>query len=186
MRPMFALAVGVLLIAATLQGQSQPAGSPKPARLTALPRALPGTRVDAFSTINGSAFDADNVILPSSLVRLRSARVGQLVDTQVTNKSGVFSFYRVDPGYYIVELFDSERKTLAASPIVATGPGTTASTSVRLPVKSSMLSSLLLLGPGGSSNQASGVTRQPVSQVPPAVLQTIPAVVPVGDPVSER
>src|SRR5437667_7531205 len=133
MRIVFILSLGLVMMATSLQGQSSPAGTPKPSQPAALPKVLPGTRVDAFSTIKGNAVDSDNVMLPTSLVRLRSARVGQVVDPQVTSKSGAFSFFRVDPGYYVVELFDIQRRTLAASPIVITGPGSTATTSVRLP-----------------------------------------------------
>jgi hypothetical protein len=186
MRTIFALALGAVMAATTLQGQSSPAGTPKASPPSgALPRVLPGTRVDVYSTIKGNALDAENVALPTSLVRLRSAQLGQLIDTQVTDKSGKFSFFRVDPGYYIVELFDAQRRTLAASPMIVTGPGSTATTSVKLPTKESMLTSLLLLGPGGS-NGGTAAANPAVSQTPPAVLQTIPAVVPAGDPASER
>lgn len=182
MRTVFTLALGVVMTATSLHGQSSPAGTPKISQRAALPSVLPGTRVDAFSTINGNALDSEDVTLATSLVRLRSARIGQVVDTQVTDKSGKFSFFRVDPGYYVVELFDRERRTLATSPIVITGPGSTATTSVKLPPKGSMLTSLLILGLGG----ANPGENPAVSQVPPAVLKTIPAVVPAGDPASER
>src|SRR5256885_7747085 len=122
MRTVFTLSLGLVVMATGLQGQSSPAGTPKPSLAAALPKVLPGTRVDAFSTIKGNALDSDNVTLPTSLVRLRSARIGQVIDTQVTSKSGAFSFFRVDPGYYVVELFDMQRRTLAASPIIITGP----------------------------------------------------------------
>src|SRR5437867_10003296 len=150
----FALGLAIVMSAASAQGQSPSASSQPPLTTRATPRLLPGTRVDVFSTIRGSAFDSEDAKLPSSLVRLRDTRMGQVIDTQVTDKSGVFAFYRVDPGYYIVELFDSNRRTLAASPMVITGPGATASTTVKLPIKSSMLASLLTVGGSGTSSGA--------------------------------
>ena len=184
MRPIFSLAIGVCLamtVAAAAEAQATATATPllPPARPITL---LPGTRVDVFATIKGSAIDAGNTALPSSLVRLRDARFGRVVDIQVTDKSGVFTFSRVDPGFYLVELFDNSQRTLAASPLVGTGAGTTASTSVKLPVSSSLLAGLFLLG---SQGPVAGLVPV-ITSLPQAVLQTIPAIVPTGDPVSER
>src|SRR5687767_12755602 len=56
------------------------------------PRVLPGTRADVFATIRGSALTSTNGSLATAAVRLRDARIGQIVATQVTDTSGMFAF----------------------------------------------------------------------------------------------
>ena len=69
----FALGLAIVMSAASAQGQSPSASSQPPLTTRATPRLLPGTRVDVFSTIRGSAFDSEDAKLPSSLVRHREA-----------------------------------------------------------------------------------------------------------------
>jgi hypothetical protein len=145
------------------------------------PRLLPGTRVNVFATIQGDAIDAVNAKLPNTLVRLRDARMGRVVDTSLTNKAGLFTFYRVDPGYYIVELFDNNQRTLAATQLIGASAGETKTAVVKLPFQSSMLSNLFLMSGAGGNGERTGA-----GPAPQAVLESIPAVVPAGDPVSER
>src|SRR5689334_9525952 len=45
---------------------------------------LPGTRANVFPTIRGNALSAVNEALANTTVRLRDARFGRIVDTQVT------------------------------------------------------------------------------------------------------
>src|SRR5579871_3863499 len=71
------------------------------AKPTAGSKLLPGTRSNVLSTIEGKATNAENVPLPNTLVRLRDARHGGIVDSTMTDKQGVFIFRNVDPGNYV-------------------------------------------------------------------------------------
>jgi len=97
------------------------------------PRALNAAR--AFTTVQGNALTALNAALQNSPVRLRDARYGRIVSTQVTDNAGLFSFNSVDPGTYIVELTDKDDAVLAASELLTVSPGDTISTVVKLPMR---------------------------------------------------
>jgi hypothetical protein len=190
MRAVIRLAIGVCIVAcASAHGFAQakvapqaatPSDPPPSSHVNASPKSLPGTRVESFATVHGKALDSTDASLPHSLVRLRDARMGQVVDTQVTDKNGLFSFFKVDPGFYLVELFDKSQQTLAASPLVTAQAGVTSNTTVKLPASRSLLSGLFMLNP-----QAPG-SIPALGLVPVVVLQSIPAIVPAGDPASER
>jgi hypothetical protein len=92
-----------------------------------------GARSNVPSIIQGIALDSANGPLPGTLVRLRDARFGRVIDTQLTDKSGMFAFKVVDPGTYIVELLGQDRRLLAASEILNVNAGDTVSTVVKLP-----------------------------------------------------
>ena len=94
---------------------------------------LPGTRESAFARIQGNALDSADNGLPDSPVRLRDARLGGIVETQVTDKAGLFVFRPVDPGFYIVELVTDNRTVLAASELLNVAAGDVVSTVVQLP-----------------------------------------------------
>lgn len=85
------------------------------------------------STVQGNALTATNGALADALVRLRDARSGRVVDTQITDKTGVFVFRPVDPGIYVVELAGGDQNILAASPLITVNAGDVASTFVKLP-----------------------------------------------------
>lgn len=106
------------------------------------PAVLPGTRETAFSTIQVSARDSTNGILPDTAVRLRDARLGRIVGTRLTDKSGMFVFRAVDPGSYIVELLDSADNVLAASQLINVNAGDTISVVVKLPFRLPVLGGL--------------------------------------------
>ena len=89
-----------------------------------------------FSTIQGNALTSTNGALANAFVRLRDARVGQIVETQVTDQSGLFAFPAVDPGSYIVEIMGQDQySVLAASQMLNVGPGEAVSAIVKLPFK---------------------------------------------------
>jgi hypothetical protein len=100
----------------------------------ALPRVLPGTRESAFSTIKGNAIDSSDKMLPHTLVRLRDASFGRIVDKQFTDSTGLFAFRTVDPGPYVVELLGIDEKVLAASELLNLGAGEAISVIVQLPI----------------------------------------------------
>ena len=130
-----------------------PARAAVPARAGA-PAVLPGTRETAFSTIQGSALDSTSGILPDSAVRLRDARLGRIIGTQRTDKSGVFEFRGVDPGSYIVELLGPTDSVLAASQLINVNAGDAVSTTVKLPFRLPPLGGLL----GHTTAQAIAIT----------------------------
>jgi hypothetical protein len=95
------------------------------------------TRSSAFSsTIQGRAFTSVNQPMPDATMRLRDARYGRIIDTQVTDKSGRFEFRDVDPGSYVAEIVGPDRTSvLAASEIVHVNAGDVVSTIVRMPTR---------------------------------------------------
>jgi hypothetical protein len=104
----------------------------------AVPRVLPGTRESAFSSIKGNAIDSNDKKLPHSLVRLRDASFGRIVDKQFTDSTGLFAFRTVDPGPYVVELLGINEKVLAASELLNVGAGEAVSVVVQLPIGASL------------------------------------------------
>jgi hypothetical protein len=122
-------------------------------------------RPSALSTIAAKAEDAAGVSLPNALVRVRDARYGRIVATLVTNRTGSAAFEGLDPGMYVVEIINATRQVLAASSLTAVNAGETEEVVVKPPT---------------------GLVPALVSVLPQVVIQSIPAVVPVGDPVSER
>ena len=113
-----------------------------PSRIS-VPRLLAGTHESVFTTIQGNALDAISRALPDSPVRLRDARFGGIVESQVTDKAGLFSFRSVDPGIYIVELVDANHAVLAASQLLSVGAGEVVSTVVKLPFQIQSFGGLL-------------------------------------------
>ncbi len=139
--------------------QQMPATSGAPgvtARRTVTPRLLPGTRPDVVSTIQGTALDSTNGKLANTLVRLRDARVGNIVETQFTDSAGAFSFKALDPGNYIVEIMATDQTVLAASPLINVGAGEAVSTLVKLPFRIPPFAGIL----GNSAASAVAVIAQ--------------------------
>ena len=117
-------------------------------------RTLPGTRIDAFATIQGNALTSTDRALASAFIRVRDARGGQIVEWQVTDGAGLFAFHSLNPGSYVVEIMGGdESSVLAASQVLNAGAGQTVSTVVKLPYQSRGLASLF-----GASTQASAPT----------------------------
>lgn len=147
-------------LGATVVSAQQPAGgAPQTTARSAPPRAsvpriLPGTRASAFTTIQGNALNSTNGALADGSVRLRDARHGRIVDSQVTDKLGIFAFNGVDPGTYVVELVGSDQTILAASQLLTVGAGETVSTIVKLPFRIPPLAGIL----GHTVQQAVAIT----------------------------
>lgn len=143
------------LVVATIQVSAQRSGGPAsaaprstvtratPAQI-ATPRILPGTRSDVFGAIQGNALTSTNGALANASVRLRDARTGRIIETQVTDQSGHFAFPSVDPGSYIVEIMGQDQySVLAASQIMNVGAGEAVSTVVKLPLRVPPLGGIL-------------------------------------------
>ena len=77
------------------------------------------------------------------LVRLRDARIGRIVNTATTDKSGLFAFRGVDPGSYIVEVLGNDSTVLTTSQVISVNAGETISTIVRLPFRIAPFAGLL-------------------------------------------
>jgi len=92
-------------------------------------------RQQPLTTIQGNALDSTNVQMRGVLVRLRDARFGRIVDTQLTDKSGLFAFRAVEPGSYIVELLGNDNSVLAASQLLNVNAGDAVSAVVKLPLR---------------------------------------------------
>lgn len=136
-----------------------------PAKAT---RVLPGSRPN-LSTIQGNALDSTNTHLPNTMVRLRDARFGHIVDQQITDKSGFFAFNVVDPGSYVVEIVAPDKTILAASQILNVNAGDAVSAVVRLPFKIRPFAGLL----GHTLQSAAAVTAAAASsEVLAAVVRT--------------
>ena len=60
---------------------------------------------------------------------------GRIVDTEITDKSGLFAFRNVDPGTYIVEMMGDESTVLAASQLLNVNAGEVVSAVVKLPFR---------------------------------------------------
>jgi hypothetical protein len=108
-----------------------------------------GTRVTAFTSIQGNALSSTNAPLPNAFVRLRDARLGRIVAVERTDQSGLFVFRNVDPGTYIIELLGDDDRVLAASDILNVDAGQTVTAVVKLPFRVSALEGLF--GPSTAS-----------------------------------
>jgi hypothetical protein len=97
--------------------------------------ALAKAKQNALTTIQGNALDSTNGQMNNVVVRLRDARFGRIVDTQVTDKSGLFAFKAIDPGSYIVEMMANDESVLAASQLLNVNPGEAVSAVVKLPFR---------------------------------------------------
>jgi hypothetical protein len=106
-------------------------------------RLLPGTRQNVLARIQGNALSSTNGPLPNALVRLRDARSGRIVETQITDRSGLFEFKAVEPGSYIVEIVGNDRTILAASQMLNVNAGEAISAVVKLPFRVPPFASVL-------------------------------------------
>lgn len=202
MKRILSVAVGVLVVALSLPLVAQVPIASLPqlragiSRVTPLAKTSPltplGTRTSTgFATIQGNATRSGGS-LPNSMVRLRDARFGRIIDTQVTDRTGVFAFRGLDPGNYIVEIVsnNAQQSVLSATQMISANAGETVTAVVRMPIQPSMFAGVL--GQQGATSASASpaglaeVVPTIVEQLPQAAVQSIPAVVPVAPPVSER
>jgi hypothetical protein len=146
--------VSAFSVAVPYAQTSQVAASAGRAAAARVPSVLPGTRATAFTTIQGNALDSANGKMTNAPVRLRDARFGRIVERQLTDGTGLFTFRTVDPGSYIVELLSSEDMVLAASQLLNVNGGEAVSAIVRMPFKMPPFAGLL----GHSASQAAAVS----------------------------
>ena len=103
---------------------------------------------------------------------MRDARFGRIVDTQVTDKSGMFAFKAVDPGSYIVEIMSNDQSILAASQLLNVNAGEAVSAVVKLPFRIPPFAGILG-GTAGTPTATAVATQAAVSSIA-AVAPTIP------------
>ena len=97
------------------------------------PAVVPGvfTRADA-GTVIGTVWSHNDAPIARARLRLRDVTSGQVVRTTQADELGRFTFVKVAPGSYIVELVDNSGKILALGQMFALGPVETVATFIRL------------------------------------------------------
>jgi hypothetical protein len=167
--------VAAVLLATVSLAAGQQSVAPAPTTISAraaarpsAPRALTA-RTSSLTTIQGNALDATNGNLPNAVVRLRDARFGRIVDTELTDKSGLFAFRTLDPGSYIVEVIGNDSSVLAASQILNIEAGEIVSAIVQLPL-------LTLVSAAGTSTiaTATAIVTEAAATGVVAVIATDP------------
>jgi hypothetical protein len=166
--------IAAALVATALQVSAQqpiPSAPTLAARAAAkpnLPRLLPGTKSNVLTTIQGNALNSTNGSLPDSVVRLRDARFGRIVDMQYTDKAGLFAFKVLDPGSYVIEIMSTsnDATVLAASQLIHVNAGEAVSAVVKLPFRVPPFAGVL----GHSAPQAAAVTSSAATS---GVLATV-------------
>ncbi len=126
----------------SVAGQQSATVGTRPGAKSVVPRAA-GARSNVLTVIQGNALNSANGPLPDMLVRLRDAHFGRVIETQLTDKSGMFEFKVVDPGTYIVELLGQNQRVLAASQILNVNAGDAVSAVVKLPSRMTPFAGLL-------------------------------------------
>ena len=121
--------------------------------------------------IQGNALNSANGHLNSAVVRLRDARFGRIVDTQVTDKSGIFAFKAIDPGSYIIEIIGNDESILAASQLLNVNAGEAVSAVVKLPFRVPPFAGLM--GSTSTPSAALVATEAAASSIA-SVIPTIP------------
>ena len=123
MRARLPIAIGVCVILGAMSVPAQQASRAV--------RVLPEVTRTVFASVEGSALSSQSAALPQALVRLRDARIGRIVASQLTDEHGLFRFRPVDRGTYIVELMADSHTIVAASALANVNAGEVAQTTVR-------------------------------------------------------
>jgi hypothetical protein len=143
------LSTVVVLIVTTVPAAAQQPAAPIAVR--AVPMAA--VRSTALSTILGNALNWSNGALPDTPVRVRDLQTGRVVGSALTDKVGAYSFKRLDPGNYVVEIVGADKAALAATNLISANAGQTVHTTVKLPFRPAILPNIL-----GSSRAPDGHT----------------------------
>ena len=83
-------------------------------------------------TVIGTVWTRDETPLAYARLRLRDVTSGQIVRATQADERGRFTFVKVAPGSYIVELVDSSGNILALGQMFSLGPVETVATFIRL------------------------------------------------------
>ena len=170
----FSLATMSLIAASALPlaAQTQLASAANTVRSTVSKMALVQAKEHALTTIQGTALNSTNGQLNGVTVRLRDARFGRIVDTQLTDKSGLFAFKAIDPGSYIVEIMSNDQAILAASQLLNVDAGQAVSAVVKLPFRIPPFAGIL--GSSTTTPAAVAVAAEAAASSVAAFVQTTP------------
>ena len=172
MRRILLVTVGMFAVSSFAVEAAPPGLKPVTPGPKAVASRVVGGRPGVLSTIQGNALDSTNGALPTTMVRLRDARLGRIVDTQMTDSTGMFAFKGVDPGSYIVEIMGNDQGILAASQMLNVSAGDAISAVVKLPFRispfagvfgNSTASAVLVTAAAASAGVLSAAATQPVS-----------------------
>lgn len=175
MSRLFSIATASLIAASTLslaaQQQAATATSPRIVRSTVTRATLAKAHENSLTIIQGNALNSTNGPMNDVVVRLRDARFGRIVDTQLTDKSGLFAFKAIDPGSYIVEIMSNDQSILAASQLLNINAGEAVSAVVKLPFRISPFAGLM---GSTSTSSATAIATQAAASSIVAMVPTIP------------
>ena len=121
--------VGVAVILAMLPAGrivASAAGQLEPAQLGV------STSVRQAGAISGTAWNHDESPISHALLRLRDVASGLILGGTEADAAGRFTFLKVPPGSYVVELVDEKGHVLALGHVFSLGPGETVVTFIRL------------------------------------------------------
>jgi hypothetical protein len=171
-RLLFTATVSLIAVSALPLAGQQAASAVSTVRSTVSKAALARARERALTTIQGNALSSSNGQMNNVAVRLRDARFGRIVDTQVTDKSGMFAFKAIDPGSYIVEIMSNDQSIMAASQLLNVNAGEAVSAVVKLPFRIPPFAGIL--GQTTSTPTAAAVATEAAASSVAAVVPTIP------------
>ena len=83
-------------------------------------------------TVTGTVWRANDSPVPNASLQLRDVTTGRIVSATRGDELGRFTFQKVNPGSYIVELIDQKGNVLALGEMFTIGPTDTVATVVRL------------------------------------------------------
>lgn len=172
MSRLVSIAAVIMMGAGTSIAAQRPVAVATRAASTTVTRAAAARARDrALTVIQGNALNSSNGRLTNVVVRLRDARFGAIVDSQVTDKSGLFAFKAIDPGSYIVELMGNDHTILAASQLLNVNAGEAASAVLKLPFRVPAFAGLV----GSTSTpSATAVATEAAASSIVAVVPTAP------------
>ena len=133
--------------------------------------AVPRSKSVGLGTIQGNALDSTNRKMIGARMRLRDARFGQIVDTQLTDKSGIFTFGKLEPGSYIVEIMADDQSILAASELLNVDSSQVVTAIVKLPFR---IPSAAGAAGGAAKSTAWIIATQAIASSIAAVVPTRP------------
>jgi len=142
MSRLIAAASALFIAAGSWSVWAQPVTGTPGTAAKSVPARASGPR-SVLTVIQGNALSSTNAPMPDTLVRLRDARFGRVIETQITDKAGMFAFKVVDPGSYIVEIVGNDQTLLAASQILNVNAGDAISAVVKLPFRVTPFAGLL-------------------------------------------
>jgi hypothetical protein len=129
MRRTFSKSVAALLAALVVLPLSHPAA--------ATSQELPAVQLNQAvavkgGTVTGTVWQRDDSPVPDAQLQLRDVASGKVSMTTHGDESGRFTFQKVSPGSYIVELVDRSENVLALGQMFTIGPVETVATFIRL------------------------------------------------------